>query len=78
MHPKKRKEDPSFVVHCGDSQFYFQFNRMYQLSYLKKVFRRRIAHVELFPGVVFRDDAGQLWKPEVQVNLIPVEEPEEP
>ena len=81
----KRKEDPRYVVHCGDSTFYFQYGRMYRLSYLKQVFekminRRLFDDIDLFPGLILRDGKGRLWKPEVQVKLVklvPAEEPEE-
>jgi hypothetical protein len=82
MRSKKRKEDPRYVVHCGDSQYYFQFGRMYRLSYLEKVFQKELAKrlfddPTLFPGLVLRDGSGQLWKPDVRVTLVPVEKPEE-
>lgn len=79
----KRKEDPKYLVHCGDATFYFQFGRLYSLSYLKQVFKRTVNRrlfddIDLFPGLILRDGSGKLWKPEVQVKLVPVKEPEKP
>jgi hypothetical protein len=71
-----RGSDRRYLVHTGDTTYYFEHGRLYSQSYLNQVFKKRINHVELFPGLVLRDGAGNLFKPELQVVLVPVE-PEE-
>lgn len=71
------RKDARYVVHTGDTTFYFECGRLYRESYLKQVFKKRIKHVELFPGLVLRDGSGNLVKPELQVVLVPAPEPEE-
>jgi hypothetical protein len=73
-----RVPDSRYVVHTGDTTYYFEHGRLYRQSYLNRVFKKKIAPVELFPGLVLRDGQGNLWKPELQVTLVPAEEPEEP
>ncbi len=72
-----------FKVHTGDTTFYFQMDKLYREPYLKKVFKKKIRQCatcttdfELFPGLVLEDGKGKLWKPELQVHLVPFE-PEE-
>lgn len=72
-----RGSDPRYVVHTGDTTYYFEFGRLYRLSYLKRVFKKKVAHVELFPGLVLRDGSGNLFKPELQVQLVPIKPEEE-
>ena len=72
----------SYLVDCGDASFYFEEGRLYNERYLKEVFKRRLLErlanndPDIFPGVRFRDGAGNLVKPQVQVVLVPAEEPE--
>jgi hypothetical protein len=64
------KIDQSYIVHRGDATFYFEFGRLYLLSYLKQIFRKKIQHcsacehpIELFPGLILRDGEVKLWRP---------------
>jgi len=72
----------AYRVDCGDASFYFEQGRLYNEKYLQEVFRKRLLErlanndPDLFPGVRFRDGAGKLLKPQVQVVLVPAEEPE--
>jgi len=68
-----------FKVYTGDATFYFQMGKLYREPYLKRVFKKKIRQCrscatdfELFPGLVLEDGKGNLWKPELQVHLIPV------
>ena len=72
------RSDPRYTVHTGDTSYYFAHGRSYVWSYLKRVFRKRISPIDNpYPGLVLRDDEGTLWKPELQVVLVPAPEPEE-
>lgn len=73
----------TFKVRVGDTTYYFAANKLYQDSYLRQVFKKKIQQchscanpIELFPGLVLEDEKGKLWKPELQVHLVPFE-PEE-
>lgn len=73
----------TLVVHQGDAHLYFEEENEYALSYLRQVFRKRIKKCEackepfeLFPGLVLQDSNGKLWKPKLEVQLVPAQ-PEE-
>lgn len=66
-----------YVVHTGDTSYYFEHGREYKASYLKQVFRKRTEQIELFPGLILEDEDGNLFKPLLQVTLVPVPKPEE-
>ena len=72
-----------FQVYVGDTTLYFMQGKLYQESRLRRIFRKKIRQchrcafdIELFPGLVLQDGEGNLWKPELQVHLVPVK-PEE-
>ena len=66
-----------YVVHTGDTTYYFEHGRRYKKTYIRQVFKKKVAPIELFPGLVLQDEEGNLFKPELQVVLVPVVEPEE-
>lgn len=70
------KKQPKYFVYCGDAHLCFGFSRSYRLGQLEEVFRQKVKPLqdEFFPGLVLRDDAGNLLKPELQVHLVPAEE----
>lgn len=72
-------KDPRFVVHCGDASLHFAYGKLYRQTYLNKVFKKTLDPFvgKFFPGLVFRDGAGNLVKPELRVVLVPVTKPEE-
>jgi len=70
----------SLLVYRGDATFYFEYGRRYKLSYLKRVFEKKVQHctacnapLELFPGVVFQDEQGNLLTTRLTVELVPYE-----
>jgi hypothetical protein len=76
--------DSTFTVHTGDSLYYFEHGRSYQQSYVRQVFRERLKRCpacshpyELFPGLVLKDDNGDLWKVKLRATLMPVKPEEE-
>ena len=78
------KQDQSYIVHTGDATLYFECGRVYRAQYMRDIFRRKVQQcarcthpTELFPGLVLRDGAGDLWTPKLRVILVPVK-PEEP
>jgi hypothetical protein len=75
------KKEPRYLVFCGDASFYFKFGRIYRLSYLRQIFRKKLAklkeeydenqdaiRMEFFPGLTLKDGKGNLWRPEVKTN----------
>lgn len=65
-------------VYVGDADYYFRAGSEYNLSYLRQVFRNRIKKCEvckepfeIFPGLVLEDSNGRLWKPKLEVQLVP-------
>ena len=76
MPRKEKPDDPRYVIHCGDAEFRFSFGKLYRWSYLKQVFEERLKPFadNFLPGLVLKDGAGQLWKPEVMVEMVPVTE----
>ena len=78
------KAGMSFQVYCGDATLYFEAGRIYRWDRLKKIYRERIkqcpscAHpYELFPGALFADGAGKIWKVQLQAIMVPAEPEEE-
>jgi len=68
----------TLVVHSGDAHLYFSENDEYALSYLRQVFRKRIKKCEackepfeVFPHLVLKDREGRLWKPKLEIQLVP-------
>jgi len=70
------RKDIKYVVHTEDTTYYFERGRTYKSSYLKQVFKKKIKHIELFPGLIVEDESGNLLTTELRVVLIPVKEPE--
>ena len=72
-----QKKEPVFQVHCGDAHHYFGYGRLYRQSHMRRIFTERVERirVEFFPGLVLKDGQGNLWKPELHVELVPVGEP---
>ena len=73
----------TLVIYQGDAHLYFEEGDEYALSYLRQVFRKRIKKCEackepfeLFPNLVLQDSNGKLWKPKLEVQLVPAK-PEE-
>ena len=73
----------TLVVYRGDAHLYFEEGSEYALSYLRQVFRNRIKKCEgckepfeLFPGLILKDSDGRLWRPKLEVQLVP-HKPEE-
>ena len=66
---------PRFTVRAGDSDFYFRFGRELKQSEVEQIFDSRIAALRstIFPGLVLQDETGGLWRPALQVALVPVE-----
>jgi hypothetical protein len=60
----------------GDSTFFFAFNRSLKESDVARICDSRIAtlQTEIFPGLLLRDEEGNILKPELQVVLVPAEE----
>lgn len=69
----------TYLIHCGDCEFYFKFGALYKWSYLRRVFQKRINQYaeNFFPGLVLRDGQGKLWKPTIAVVLEPAGETDE-
>jgi hypothetical protein len=72
-----------YKVHTGDAFHYFGFGHVYKAGYLKTVFKKAIQQCsrcthpfEVFPGLVLEDSNGVLWKPRLQVELVPVTQEE--
>ena len=70
----------SFQVYCGDTTHYFEMGRLYRWSYLKQIFKERLRQCpscghpcELFPGAIFIDGAGKMWKVKLQAAMVPAE-----
>jgi hypothetical protein len=78
------KGKDTLVIYQGDAHLYFEEGDEYTLSYLRQVFRKRTTKcegckepIELFPHLVLQDADGRLWKPKLEVQLVPTERPEE-
>jgi hypothetical protein len=76
--------DSTFTVYTGDATLHFEYGRSYKQSYLKHVFRERIKQCpacshpyELFPGLVLKDEKGDLWKVKLKAVFMPVKPEEE-
>lgn len=65
----------TYRVACGDASLYFAFGRKYKHRYLVNVFRKRLVALnqEFFPGLVFEGANGNHFRPELQVEFVPVE-----
>ena len=72
----KSSKDLRFVIHCGDTSLHFAYGKLYRLSYLEKTFKQALEPFSenFFPGLVLRDGAGNLVKPQLQVVLVPASE----
>lgn len=73
---KVRPKEPQYIVHCRPPVDLFTFGSMWRLSHLMNRLNELLARVDFVPGLVLRDGKDVLWKPELQVHLVPVE-PEE-
>ena len=84
---RKTLKEPLYRIWCGDDAYHFRFNN--RLSYKESTIlstihksmqncRRCNCPTDFARGLVVEDANGQLWKPQVQVVLVPVENPEEP
>jgi hypothetical protein len=78
--------EPKYRIWCGDEAFHFQFNNRLSysastiLSTIHKAMqscRRCRCPTDFARGLVVEDANGNLWKPQVQVILVPVETQEE-
>ena len=66
-----------FRVYCGDAEGWFRFiQRRYTLDEINDLFNKRIATFtnEVLPGLVFQNDEGKLFRPQLSLTLIPKEE----
>lgn len=72
--PKKKKAEPRYLIYCGDAEYRFAFGKLYRQSYVHQIFRQRLKLFadNFLPGLVLRDGSGQLWKPVVRVELVPI------
>lgn len=70
------KRLPRFKVVVADADLFFAFNRNLKERELIAMFERRIEPLqsEVFPGLILKDDDGDLLKPKLQVILVPAEE----
>lgn len=78
--PKKvRTRIPKYQVHCGDAWRMFTYGTWWKLTHLTEKLNDFLRGIEFTPGLVLRDEKGHLWKPVLQVHLVPADEtPEDP
>lgn len=71
--PKRLKR---FTCVCGDSHFYFRYDRTYTEKEINEAFKQRVSKwkPEVFPGLVLRDEQGQCYRPELTIALVPTED----
>jgi len=76
-----------YRIWCGDEAFHFRFNNRfsYKASTITSTIRKAMqscrrcgGQTDFARGLVVEDENGNLWKPQIQVVLVPVETPEEP
>lgn len=72
----KRTKEPKYVVHCGDAWGLFTYGGLWKPSSVTKKLNELLARIDFVPGLVFRDGNEGLFKPILQVHLVPAE-PEE-
>lgn len=68
-------EDVRYRVDCSDTHRRFKFGTQYRWSYVRQIFRRQIMEFEtkFFRGLRLEDEQGNLWQPQIQVTLVPVQ-----
>lgn len=64
-----------FWCECADSDYYFRFNKRYDPEEVEKMLKERIFHLRphILPGLVLRDENGQLLVPDLRIVLKPKE-----
>lgn len=77
--PKKagRKKIQKYQVHCGDAWKMFTYGTWWKITQLMARLNEFLGGIDFVPGLVLRDEEGRLFKPILQVHLVPAEEPEE-
>jgi hypothetical protein len=70
------RREPRYTITCGDADYYFKRGRTLKESEVHHIFRDRILiwRHQLFPGLLVRNEQGQVMHPDLQVVLIPTEE----
>jgi len=70
------KRLPRLKVIRADAEFYFAFKRSMKESEVHKIFEQYTEPLqsEIFPGLILRDEEGNMLKPRLQVVLVPIEE----
>ena len=66
-----------YVVHCGDVHQAFTFNSKWADKVLYKRLAELLQRVDFAPGLILRDEHGNLWKPKLEVWLEQIIKPEE-
>lgn len=74
----KKPPVPKYQVHCGDAWRMFTYGTWWKLTNLTSKLNDFLRRIEFLPGLVLRDENGNLLKPVLQVHLVPVDQPEEP